>query len=165
MSRQERAKRITGAINGFLNPLLLCAFVPIIEGNPVLDFSSPTGFWGQLIVATAIAEVLSSLPVFGRIVGFFTGHFGFDSKSPSGRIAGTVVGATLLFCVIGLGETAFTSGLGMVGERPFFSRWVSLVTRGWAFVVIGGLLLDPIAAGLGRLLAGVPEGDVVPASE
>lgn len=44
--------RVTGILNGFFNPLLLCAFLPIIEGAPGLDLTSPTGFWGQLIVAT-----------------------------------------------------------------------------------------------------------------
>lgn len=36
--------RVIGILNGFFNPLLLCAFLPIIEGAPGLDLTSPTGF-------------------------------------------------------------------------------------------------------------------------
>ena len=61
--------RVIGILNGFFNPLLLCSFLPIIEGAPGLDLTSPTGFWGQLIVATVIAEVLSVIPLFGKTVG------------------------------------------------------------------------------------------------
>lgn len=37
-------RRVIGILNGFFNPLLLCAFLPIIEGAPGLDLTSPTGF-------------------------------------------------------------------------------------------------------------------------
>lgn len=91
------AGRIIGILNGFFNPLLLCAFLPIIEGAPGLDLTSPTGFWGQLIVATVIAEVLSALPLFGKTVGMCLDFFGFEQGNASHKIAGTVIGATLLF--------------------------------------------------------------------
>ena len=51
-------RRVIGILNGFFNPLLLCAFLPIIEGAPGLDLTSPTGFWGQLIVATVITGAI-----------------------------------------------------------------------------------------------------------
>lgn len=100
-------RRVIGILNGFFNPLLLCAFLPIIEGAPGLDLTGPTGFWGQLIVATVIAEVLSALPLFGKTVGMCLDFFGFEQGSASHKIAGTVIGATLLFMVIGFGEIAF----------------------------------------------------------
>ena len=31
--------RVIGILNGFFNPLLLCAFLPIIEGAPGLDLN------------------------------------------------------------------------------------------------------------------------------
>lgn len=145
--------RVTGILNGFFNPLLLCAFLPIIEGAPGLDLTSPTGFWGQLIVATVIAEVLSALPLFGKTVGMCLDFFGFERGSASHKIAGTVIGATLLFMVIGFGEIAFRGGFGTIEGRTFFARWAGLVTKGWAFVVIAGVLLDPFTAALGRMAA------------
>ena len=145
--------RVTGILNGFFNPLLLCAFLPIIEGAPGLDLTSPTGFWGQLIVATVIAEVLSALPLFGKTVGMCLDFFGFERGSASHKIAGTVIGATLLFMVIGVGEIAFRGGFGTIEGRTFFARWAGLVTKGWAFVVIAGVLLDPFTAALGRMAA------------
>ncbi|RGX81432.1 hypothetical protein DXA64_02105 [Collinsella sp. OF03-4AA] len=99
-------RRVIGILNGFFNPLLLCAFLPIIEGAPGLDLTSPTGFWGQLIVATVIAEVLSALPMFGKTVGMCLNFFGFEQGSASHEITGTVIGATLLFMAIGFGEIA-----------------------------------------------------------
>lgn len=145
--------RVTGILNGFFNPLLLCAFLPIIEGAPGLDLTSPTGFWGQLIVATVIAEVLSALPLFGKTVSMCLDFFGFERGSASHKIAGTVIGATLLFMVIGFGEIAFRGGFGTIEGRTFFARWAGLVTKGWAFVVIAGVLLDPFTAALGRMAA------------
>ncbi|ATP53239.1 hypothetical protein [Collinsella aerofaciens] len=71
-------RRVIGILNGFFNPLLLCAFLPIIEGAPGLDLMGPTGFWGQLIVATVIAEVLSALPLFGKTVGMCLDFFAFE---------------------------------------------------------------------------------------
>lgn len=97
-------RRVIGILNGFFNPLLLCAFLPIIEGASGLDLTSLKGFWGQLIVATVIAEVLSALPLFGKTVGMCLDFFGFEEGSASHKIAGTVIGATLLFMVIGFGE-------------------------------------------------------------
>ncbi len=91
--------RVIGILNGFFNPLLLCAFLPIIEGASGLDLTSPKGFWGQLIVATVIAEVLSALPLFGKTVGMCLDFFGFEQGSASHKVAGTVIGATLLFMV------------------------------------------------------------------
>ena len=146
--------RVVGILNGFFNPLLLCAFLPIIEGASGLDLTSPTGFWGQLLVATVIAEVLSALPAFGKLVGLCLGFFGFEDGSPVSKIAGTVIGATLLFMVIGFGEIVFQGGFGVVGGRTFFARWAGLVTKGWAFVVIAGVLLDPFTALLARRFTG-----------
>lgn len=37
-------RRVIDILNGFFNPLLLCAFLPIIEGAPGLDLTSSTGF-------------------------------------------------------------------------------------------------------------------------
>ena len=145
-------RRVIGILNGFFNPLLLCAFLPIIEGAPGLDLTGPTGFWGQLIVATVIAEVLSALPLFGKTVGMCLDFFGFEQGSASHKIAGTVIGATLLFMVIGFGEIAFQGGFGTIEGRTFFARWAGLVTKGWAFVVIAGVLLDPFTAALGRMM-------------
>lgn len=110
-------RRVIGILNGFFNPLLLCAFLPIIEGAPGLDLTGPTGFWGQLIVATVIAEVLSALPLFGKTVGMCLDFFGFEEGSASHKIAGTVIGATLLFMVIGFGEIAFQGGFGTIEGR------------------------------------------------
>lgn len=123
-------RRVIGILNGFFNPLLLCAFLPIIEGAPGLDLAGPTGFWGQLIVATVIAEVLSALPLFGKTVGMCLDFFGFEQGSASHKIAGTVIGATLLFMVIGFGEIAFQGGFGTIEGRTFFARWAGLVTKG-----------------------------------
>ena len=64
-----RETRVAGIINALVNPLLMCSFFPIIEGKAALDLSSPTGFWGQLALAVVIAEVVSSLPQFGKAVG------------------------------------------------------------------------------------------------
>lgn len=52
--------------------------------------------------------------------------------------------------VIGFGEIAFQGGFGTIEGRTFFARWAGLVTKGWAFVVIAGVLLDPFTAALGR---------------
>lgn len=79
--------------------------------------------------------------------------FGFEEGNASHKIAGTVIGATLLFMVIGFGEIAFQGGFGTIEGRTFFARWAGLVTKGWAFVVIAGVLLDPFTAALGRMIA------------
>lgn len=42
-------------LNGIVNPLFMCSFLPIVEGKPGLDFQGLTGFWGQLILAIGIA--------------------------------------------------------------------------------------------------------------
>lgn len=149
--RAVRVGKVASVLNGILNPLLLCAFLPIIEGRPGLDFSSPTGFWGQLMVAVVIAQVVGALPLFGRAVGAVIGHFGLGER-PVGKAAGVVVAATLLFCIIGLGECILTGGVGEVTGRGLFARWASLVCTGWAFVVVGGLLLDPIAHGFAEVI-------------
>lgn len=149
-----REAKIAGIINGFANPLLMCSFLPIIEGKAALDMTSPTGFWGQLALAVLIAEIGSNLPIFGKTVGMCVKYFGFEPDTPGARIWGTVVGATLLFMVIGLFEIAFQTGFGMVGEKTYFSRWAGLVTGGWVFVVMGGLLFDPIAAKIAHAIAG-----------
>lgn len=143
-ARNKRVEKVAGIINGLLNPLLLCAFLPILEGHTEIDFISPTGFWGQLIVAVVIAELVGSLPIFGRAVQLAVDHFDAAGK-PIGKIIGTMVGATMLFCIIGLGESIFTGGIGEVAGRGLFVRWASLLCTGWGLVVIGGLLLDPIA--------------------
>lgn len=57
------------------------------------------------------------------------------------------------FMVIGFGEIAFQGGFGTIEGRTFFARWAGLVTKGWAFVVIAGVLLDPFTAALGRMIA------------
>lgn len=41
-----RETRVAGIINALVNPLLMCSFLPIIEGKAALDMSSPTGFLG-----------------------------------------------------------------------------------------------------------------------
>lgn len=43
-------------LNGIVNPLFMCSFLPIVEGKPGLDFQGLTGFWGQLILAIGIAQ-------------------------------------------------------------------------------------------------------------
>lgn len=149
-----RETRVAGIINALVNPLLMCSFLPIIEGKAALDLSSPTGFWGQLALAVVIAEVVSSLPQFGRVVGDWVDFFGFKPGGPASKIAGTVFAATLLFLIIGLAEIAFQTGFGLVGETTYFSRWAKLATGGWAFVVVGGLLFDPIAAKIAHVLVG-----------
>ena len=80
--------------------------------------------------------------------------FGFKPGGPAVKIAGTVFAATLLFLIIGLAEIAFQTGFGLVGETTYFSRWAKLATGGWAFVVVGGLLFDPIAAKIAHVLVG-----------
>ena len=55
--------------------------------------------------------------------------------------------------VIGFGEIAFRGGFGTIEGRTFFARWAGLVTKGWAFVVIAGVLLDPFTAALRRMAA------------
>lgn len=147
------AERMVGILNGFINPLMLCAFLPVIEGASTLDLVSPKGFWGQLAVAVVIAEVLSSLPLFGRVVSRCLSFFDFEPGSPGHKIAGTVVGATLLFVVIGFGEIVFQGGVGIVGGRTFFVRWASLITKGWGFVIVSGVLIDPFTSALGHMVA------------
>ena len=132
-------------LNGLVNPLLMCSFLPIIEGRPALNFEGVTGFWGQLVLAIVIAQIVSFLPLFGKTVGMCVDFFSFESDTPGSRTCGTIVGATFLFCIIGLLEIAFQTGLGTVGDTTYFSRWAKLVTGGWAFVVVGGLLFDPFA--------------------
>ena len=85
-----RETRVAGIINALMNPLLMCSFLPIIEGKAALDMSSPTGFWGQLALAVVIAEAVSSLPQFGRVVGDWVDFFGFKPGGPASKIAGTV---------------------------------------------------------------------------
>lgn len=97
---------------------------------------------------------MSSLPQFGRVVGGWVDFFGFKPGGPASKIAGTVFAATLLFLIIGLAEIAFQTGFGLVGETTYFSRWVKLATGGWAFVVVGGLLFDPVAAKVAHVLVG-----------
>lgn len=150
----DRASRTAGRINAFVNPLLMCLFLPVIEGASALDLSSPTGFWGQLVVATIVAEVVSALPVFGKTVGMCVDFFGFEEGTPAAKIFGTAFGATLLFCLIGLFEIAFQTGFGTVGGKPYFARWANLVVSGWAFVVVGGVIVDPFVLALARVLAG-----------
>mgnify|MGYP006939725204 CR=1 FL=1 len=41
----DRALRIARSINAFVSSLLMCSFLPVIEGASSLDLSSPTGFW------------------------------------------------------------------------------------------------------------------------
>lgn len=94
------------------------------------------------------------MPLFGKTVGACVEFFGFELGTPGARICGTVVGATLLFCLIGLFEIAFQTGFGVVNGMPYFSRWARLVTGGWAFVVVGGLLFDPFAASIAAKVAG-----------
>lgn len=147
-------ERVAGLISGFINPLLMCSFLPIIEGKAALDMASVTGFWGQLALAVVIAEALSSLSIFEKIVGACVGYFGFRDGGAAAKIAGTIFGATLLFMLIGLAEIAFQTGFGAVGETTYFSRWAKLITGGWSFVVVGGLLFDPVAWGLARKLVG-----------
>lgn len=151
--RVLRVEKAASVLNGIFNPLLLCAFLPIIEGKSGLDLVSPAGFWGQLAVAVAIAQIVGALPLFGHAVGSVLGHFGLD-EGPAGKVAGVIVGATLLFCIIGLGECVLTGGVGEVAGRGLFARWASLVCTGWAFVVVGGLLLDPVARGLAEVVVG-----------
>lgn len=94
------------------------------------------------------------MPLFGKTVGMCVEFFGFEPGTPGARICGTVVGATLLFCLIGLFEIAFQTGFGAVNGMPYFSRWARLVTGGWAFVVVGGLLFDPFAAAIAAKVTG-----------
>ena len=101
-------------LNGIVNPLLMCSFLPIIEGKAALDFQGVTGFWGQLALAIAIAQIVSFMPLFGKTVGMCVEFFGFEPGTPGARVCGTVVGATLLFCLIGLFEIAFQTGFGVV---------------------------------------------------
>ena len=141
-------------VNGIVNPLFMCSFLPIIEGKPDLDFQGLTGFWGQLVLAIVIAQLVSFLPLFGKAIETCVEFFGFERDAPGARICGTVVGATLLFCIIGLFEVAFQSGIGVVDGAPFFSRWGRLVAGGWAFVVVVGLLFDPFAAVIAAKVTG-----------
>ena len=141
-------------LNGIVNPLLMCSFLPIIEGKAALDFQGVTGFWGQLVLAIAIEQIVRFMPLFGKTVGMCVEFFGFEPGTPGARICGTVVGATLLFCLIGLFEIAFQTGFGVVNGMPYFSRWARLVTGGWAFVVVGGLLFDPFAAAIAAKVTG-----------
>lgn len=124
------------------------------RGKAALDFQGVTGFWGQLALAIAIAQIVSFMPLFGKTVGMCVEFFGFEPGTPGARVCGTVVGATLLFCLIGLFEIAFQTGFGVVNGMPYFSRWARLVTGGWAFVVVGGLLFDPFAAALAAKVTG-----------
>lgn len=124
------------------------------RGKATLDFQGVTGFWGQLVLAIAIAQIVSFMPPFGKTVGMCVEFFGFEPGTPGARICGTVVGATLLFCLIGLFEIAFQTGFGVVNGMPYFSRWARLVTGGWAFVVVGGLLFDPFAAAIAAKVTG-----------
>lgn len=78
-----RETRVAGIINALVNPLLMCSFLPIIEGKAALDLSSPTGFWGQLALAVVIAEAVSSLPQFGKAVG--AGLISLDSNRAAPR--------------------------------------------------------------------------------
>mgnify|MGYP000010672151 FL=1 len=141
-------------LNGIVNPLFMCSFLPIVEGKPGLGFQGLTGFWGQLILAIGIAQFVGFLPLFGKAIETCVEFFGFDRNTPGARICGTVVGATLLFCIIGLFEVAFQSGVGVIDGVPFFSRWVRLVVGGWAFVVVGGLLFDPFVAAIAAKVTG-----------
>lgn len=114
-------------LNGIVNPLFMCSFLPIVEGKPGLDFQGLTGFWGQLILAIGIAQFVGFLPLFGKAIETCVEFFGFDRNTPGARICGTVVGATLLFCIIGLFEVAFQSGVGVIDGVPFsragFASW------------------------------------------
>lgn len=47
-------------------------------------------------------------------------------------------------------KIAFQGGFGTIEGRTFFARWAGLVTKGWAFVVIAGVLLDPFTAAFDR---------------
>lgn len=55
-------------LNGIVNPLFMCSFLPIVEGKPGLDFQGLTGFWGQLILAIGIAQFVGFLPLFGKAI-------------------------------------------------------------------------------------------------
>ncbi|MGN0070661.1 MAG: hypothetical protein ACI361_02340 [Atopobiaceae bacterium] len=149
-----KVETAAAAVNGILNPLLLCAFLPVLEGAPHLDMSTFQGFWGLLVVADVVAEIPSALPAFGQLIGFCLSHFGFRHGSAAEKIAGVVVGATLCFLVIGAAECILTGGLGEHNGKTYFVRWASLITTGWGFVVVGGLFLDPIAHAIARALCG-----------
>ena len=82
----SRETRVAGVVNALVNPLLMCSFLPIIEGKAALDLSSPTGFWGQLALAVVIAEVVSSLPQFGKAVGGWLISLDSSQAAPRQRL-------------------------------------------------------------------------------
>ena len=113
-------------LNGIVNPLFMCSFLSIVEGKPGLDFQGLTGFWGQLILAIGIAQFVGFLPLFGKAIETCVEFFGFDRNTPGARICGTVVGATLLFCIIGLSTVCRFSRAG------FASWWADGPLSLWA---------------------------------
>ncbi len=146
-------RRVIGILNGFFNPLLLCAFLPHHRRGAWLGSDEPHGLLGTTHRGHGNrrgSERTSDVWQNGRYVPEL---FGFEQGSTSHKIAGTVIGATLPFMVIGFGEIAFRGGFGTIEGRTFFARWAGLVTKGWAFVVIAGVLLDPFTAALGRMIA------------
>ena len=152
-------RKLASLWNAVLNPLLLCMFLPILEGKPALSFEGVTGFWGQLALAMAIALVLSQLPAFGHLVEFCSESLGAKPGTMGAKLLETIFGATALFSIIALGETALVSGVGPVGDTTFISRWQKLLLTGWPLVVCGGVLLEPVSLALGRACAraiGVP---------
>ena len=60
-------------LNGIVNPLFMCSFLPIVEGKPGLDFQGLTGFWGQLILAIGIAQLRRALS-FLVLIGTLRAH-------------------------------------------------------------------------------------------
>lgn len=100
-------RRVIDILNGFFNPLLLCAFLPIIEGAPGLDLTSSTGFLGTAHRGHGDCRGIERASAVWKTVGMCLDFFGFEEGSASHKIAGTVIGATLLFMVIGFGEIAF----------------------------------------------------------
>lgn len=112
-----RETRVAGIINALVNPLLMCSFLPITKAKRTRYVESYR-FLGQLALAVVIAEAVSSLPQFGRVVGDWVDFFGFKPGGPASKIAGTVFAATLLFLIIGLAEIAFQTALVSWAKRP-----------------------------------------------
>lgn len=77
---------------------------------------------GQLVLAIVIAEVVSFMPAFERVVGMCVGFFRFKPDTPAARICGTMVGATLPFCLVGLFEIAFQAGFGVMAVRTYLKH-------------------------------------------
>lgn len=134
-----------------LNPLMLCLFLPLLQGEPCVDFQGPFGFWGQFALALVIAQAVSLVPAFGKGCNAAVRCFRLEEGTPGAIAVGTVFGATILFLLIGLGEVILTTGVGVVDGSDLFGRWGSLICGGWLFVVICGLLLVPVVEGLTKV--------------